>query len=446
MKMDLTQGSIAKNLLVFSWPIMLGMLLHTAYNIIDAIYIGMLGPLELAAVSLTFPVVFIFIAVASGLGIGATALISQAIGRKNLNDANNVAEHALFLGGIMGIIIAVLGIIFSPQIFTFMGADAQVLPLTIEYSTPIFIGLIFMFAWFISDAILKAQGNSKTPMRTLGISVGLNIVLSPLLIFGLGPFPAWGLFGAAVATVFSRLVAAILNFAFIYTPGSVVDLSLKAFRPRFNYIKQIMFIGLPASAAQSLTALGLVLLTSIVGWFGSYALAAYGVGIRVSSLATLPLVGLSLAVISFVGQNIGASNFERANKVTLLAAKLAFLIAVFFIAFIVLLAEPVMRVFTQDLNVIAIGVVYLSIVSFHFVFEGLYFVLNGAFQGAGRTELFLITNIVRWSLAVALAFFWAPLWGLVGVWYGIVVSSAATLAAAAIIFYSKKWLPKQSVK
>ena len=440
MVTDFTQGSVGKKLLLFSMPLMLGMLLQTAYNIVDAIYVGMLGPEELAAVSLTFPVVFVFVAVAGGLGIGANALMAQALGRKHLPAANNLAEHSLILGGLMGVVIAALGILFSPPLFAFMGADEILMPLTLEYSRPIFIGFIFMFSWFVSDAILRSQGNSKTPMKNLAVSVVLNIILSPILIFGLLGVPALGLTGAALATVFSRVLAAALNFLYIYTPKSVITLDLKAFKPRLSYIKQILFIGLPASASQGLTAIGFMLLTSLVGIYGSHALAAFGVGMRINSMVMLPVIGLTMGVISFVGQNVGARDFHRARRVTSIAVRIAFAIAILLVGLIILLREPIMRVFTQDASVIAIGVTYLSIVPLAYLSFGLYHVLFGAFQGAGKTGLAFAANLAYWAMAVALAFFLSQGQGLEGVWWGMALAAWIEFFLVAGLYKSGLWL------
>ena len=440
MQQDFTRGSIGKKLVLFSLPIIVGMVLHTAYNIIDTIFVGMLGPMELAAVSLAFPVVFVFIAVASGLGIGANALIAQALGEKKLHRANNLAEHGLMLGITVGIAIAVLGIIFSPAIFTFMGADETVLPLAVDYTNLIFIGLVFMFAWFVSDSILKAQGNSKTPMRNLAISVVLNIALDPLLIFGLGPIPAMGLRGAALATVFSRIVAAALNFSYIYTPKSAVSLSLREFKPHPKYIKQMLVVGLPASASQTLTAAGFMLLMSVVGAFGSLAIAAYGVGMRLSSLAIMPLIGISSAVTSFVGQNIGAKKPGRAKSVSIFATRISFAISLLIAALLLLFPEQVMRVFTQNHAVIAIGVTYLSIVPFAFLLYAFYFSFIGAFQGAGKTHLALATNIAFWLITLPLAWLLSKDMGLEGVWIALVAGAAVELLLVLAIFWSGFWL------
>ncbi len=440
MQQDFTKGRVGRKLVFFALPIVLGMMLHTAYNIIDTIFVGMLGPMELAAASLAFPVVFVFIAIASGLGVGANALIAQALGEKNVHSANNFAEHALILGMVLGVAIAALGIVFSPQIFTFMGADETVLPLAIEYSTLIFIGMIFMFAWFISDSILKAQGNSKTPMKYLGISVVLNIILDPILIFGFGPIPAMGLRGAALATVFARALAAFLNFSYIYTSKSVISLSLKEFKPRPECVKRMIVVGLPASASQTLTALGFMLLMSIVGAFGSFAIAAYGVGMRLNAIAIMPIVGIESAVTSFVGQNIGAGKFERAKRVALVATRLTFAISLVVALPLMLFPETFMRIFTQDATVVSIGIGYLSIVPLVYLLYAFYFIFVGTFNGAGKTQLSLATNIAYWAVTLLLAGILSQQLGLVGVWLALVIGASFEMIIVLTIFWSGFWL------
>ena len=236
-----------------------------------------------------------------------------------------------------------------------MGADQTVLPLTIEYSVPIFVGLIFMFAWFVSDSILRAQGNSKIPMRNLAISIVINIILDPILIFGLGPVPAMGIQGAAFATVFSRIVATVLNFAYIYSPKSTISFSLRDFRPNANYVKRMLVIGLPASAAQTLTAGGFMLLMGIVGSFGSLAIAAFGIGLKINSVIIMPMIGTSMAVVSMVGQNFGTGNNERAKQIALLGRRFTLATGILFAGIVLSFPEQIMRIFTSNAEVIAIG-------------------------------------------------------------------------------------------
>jgi putative MATE family efflux protein len=446
MAHDFTQGSVGKKLLLFSLPIMAGMVLQTAYNIIDTVFIGMLGPEEIAAVSLTFPVVFVFIAVASGLGIGANALVSQAVGKGDIHTANNFAEHALFLAVGLGISVALLGLFFSPVVFTLMGADQELLPLTMEYAVPIFFGVIFMFAWFISDSILRAEGNSVVPMRNLAFSVVLNIVLDPLLIFGFGFVPAMGLFGAAFATVLSRAVAAGLNFFYIYSPKSVIKLSLREFKPYPECVKRMVFVGLPASASQALTAAGFMFLMGIVGSFGSLAIAAFGIGLRVNSVGVMPVVGMWSAVSSMVGQNFGAGNYARARRVALLARRITLGMSLLVAAAVLAFPSQIMLVFTQDPEVVAVGTSFLEIVPFAFILYGAYWVFFGAFQGTGKTHYVLAINFFYWLIAVASAFFLSQAFGLRGVWLGFVIAPAVEFVVVTAIFVSGSWFKAEKKK
>jgi len=440
MQNDLAEGEIGKKLLFFSLPIIAGMMLQTAFNLVDTFFVGMLGPLELAAISLTFPVFFAFIAVASGLGIGADALVSQAVGRKDWHTANNFSEHAIFISAVLGAVSGALGILAAPFLFTFMGADAQLLPLAMQYSVPIFAGVIFTFLWFASDAILRAQGNSTTPMKNLAIAVVLNAFLDPLLIFGIGPFPRLGIFGAAITTVFADFIAAALNFHYIYGKKSKVTLALKDFRPNIGCIKEMVSIGLPASVSQALSSVGFVLLTTLVGTYGVFAIAAYGVGSRVNSMVILPIVGIESAVASFAGQNIGAKNFARARKVAMLSAKISLAFAMAAAALLILFSEQAMRLFTQDPQVISIGKSYLLIAPLSFVFYGFYFALQGAFEGSGKTALVLLTNIMYWAIAVGIAYVLSGAIGITGIWAGIVLAAAIECVAVTAVFRSNAWL------
>ncbi len=440
MAQDLTQGKIGKTLLVFAAPIVAGMLLQTAFNLVDTFFIGMLGPLELAAISLTFPIFFVFIAISSGLGIGANALISQAVGEKNLKAANNFAEHAIILAVIFGIATGALGIIFAPALFALMGADKQVLEYSMQYAVPIFAGVVFTFLWFVSDAILRAQGNSRTPMVNLAIAVALNAVLDPFFIFGIGPFPRWGLFGAAIVTVFADMLSALLNFRYIYSKNSKINLSLKAFKPNLACMKSMISIGLPASISQALSAAGFTILIGLVGTFGSYAIAAYGIGMRITSVIILPIVGIESAVASFVGQNVGAKSFSRAKQVGWFAAKASLALSILLAAITILFPEQIVRVFTKDASVISMGKNYLSIVSFAYIFYGFYFPFSGAFQGTGKTMLVLATNIAYWAVAVGIAAMLSKTMGLQGIWIGITAAAALELIAVTAIFKSGIWL------
>ncbi len=442
MERDLTSGSIGKTLVLFALPIMAGFALQTAFNIIDTFFIGMLGPEELAAVSITFPVVFIFIALASGLSIGTMALVSHAVGAKKIKEAGNIAEHSLLLALAVGLVVAFLGISFSAPLFGFMGATGEVIPLTKAYSDLIFIGFVFLFIGFIGQGILQAGGNSTTPLKFNFIAVVLNIALDAVLIFGLFGFPRMEIVGAALATVISRSIGAGLIILYLVSNKSKIKLCPKSFRFDFGIMRRIISIGTPSSLGQSITSIGMVLLMSIVGAFGTFAIAALGIGMRLDSLAFLPVIGLASATISVVGQNLGARNIERAKETISIAAKIAIILSLIVSVFFLSFPAQVFSVFSSSAEVVEIGTVYLSIVALSYGFSGMLFIYNAGFQGAKRTGLSAGIILFMWTLSLSVSFALSRLIGLHGAWYGALVSFIAAAMLAFAILKSGYWLKK----
>ncbi len=447
MKKDLTTGSITKNLLLLSAPIVLGMFLQSAFNIVDTIFIGLLGANELAAVSITFPVVFVFIALASGLSTGTTILVSQNFGAKKFVLASNVAEHSLLFSIILGILIAILGVFFSEPLFVFMGAKQEILSLTLDYSRIIFVGFIFMFIGFIGQGILQAKGNSITPLIINFISIILNIFFDAILIFGLLGFPKLGIVGAALATVFSRSIGAALILIYLIREKNQTKISLnpKLFKLNMSIVKKIFILGTPASLGNVINSIGMILLMSLIGVYGSFAIAAYGIGLRIDSIARMPIIGLMAGITSITGQNIGAKKFERIHK-TLKVAIIVSIISMSLASLLMLLfSKNLFQFFSSDSRIVLIGVQYLSIVAFSYVFSGIGFNLMGVFLGAGKTILSSIIIGLRWVIVLILAFVLSSLIGLDGVWFSLLIGSILFALSFVIIYLKEIWKPKEII-
>jgi putative MATE family efflux protein len=437
---SLTEGSIWKTLFALSAPLVLGTTLRLALNITDTFWVGMLGSDALAAISVTFPVFFIFIAVASGLSVGSTALISQAIGAKHGKRANNVAEHSIIIAGMTGIVIAILGFIFSPYIFAFMGVSGKVLEMTLSYTNLIFFGFIFVFLDFIAQSIINADGNTIVPTKNLAFTVVLNAILDPLFIFGYGPVPAMGLFGAALATVIAFTVSISLNISYVLRNRTSVKIDLRCFRWDLSIVRNIAAMGFPSSLSQSINSVGMILLMGLVGGFGVSAIAAFGVGMRLEALAILPVIGLISGLIPFVGQNLGAKKPERAKRAVTIASYGAVLFMSLFSLVWFFLPAFLYYPFTSDPEVIGIGIRYFQIIAFGYVFLGLNFVLGSAFQGAGRTGLQLLVNFVRWSGILITSYALLSVMGITGIWIGFPVGNLMGFLAAFAILKSGIWL------
>ena len=321
-----------------------------------------------------------------------------------------------------------------------MGVRGEVLAMTIQYANMIFFGFVFLFIGFISQGIIQAGGDTVTPTRNLFISVIANIILDPIFIFGFGPIPAMGLLGAGIATVLGRLFGAILNIWHLFAGKALVKIDPKCFSPDARIFYRIVRIGLPSSISHSINSVGMILLMGLVGSFGTAAIAAFGVGIRLESLAILPVIGLLNALIPFVGQNLGAGKLGRARKATVLASCSVIMFMVIFTLLWFFVPEVIYSPFSSDPNVLRIGSEYFRIISVGYVFLGLGFVLGGAFQAAGRTGIQLIVNLLRWVVSIGVAYILVSGMGLNGVWIGFPLGNLAAFVLAYAIFKSGYWL------
>lgn len=437
---DMTKGSISWNIISLALPMMLAFLLHTGFNIVDTIFVGRISALALAAISITFPVIFLIIALASGVGIGVTSLIARLLGSKRKEEANNAAEHALLLAVILGIIFTIAGLTLSKPLFILIGATEEMMPLILKYVYIIFGGSFFMFFAFMANSILRGEGDMKTPMKIMMLSTVINIILDPLLIFGIGFFPKMGIGGAALATVIARSIAAFYAMGYLLKGNAHIKLDFKHFKFRFKIIKDILSVGVPASLSQTVMSLGMFFMMKIVSLFGPFAIAAYGLASRLDMIALLPAIGISTAVITIVGQNVGAKNFKRAEKTTWTATLMAIIFMEVIGIILFLFPEFWISMFNKNSEIIAYGSSYIRIVSLLYMLIGVGIIISSAFQGAGKGYPSLILSVLRlFILSVPLAYFLSKIYGVVGIWLGIAVSIIVTAVVAAIWFKMGTW-------
>jgi len=439
MARDVTNGHIVKNILHLSWPTMVAMLLQVGFNIVDAIFVGRLGPKAIAAVSVVFPVVFLMFSLGAGIGIGTASLIARYIGAKKIKEADNAAEHSFIIAVVVSAVFTVLGLLFAKEIFMLIGAKPDVIELAVKYSRWIFGLNIFMFIGMTSNNILRGLGNMKLPMVGMVSGTLLNIILDPLLIFGIGLFPALGVEGAAIATIISRTFAALLMLGFIFSSKTAVSIKLKDFSFKPVFIKEILKVGIPSSLYRSIMSFTMLAFTKIVSYFGSIAIAAYGIGFRLQSIVILPVISIATAVITIVGQNVGAKNYKRVEKTVWSSVKISVFIVLVVSLILFFFPRLLYGVFTNDRQLIQYGVGFLRILSFSYVFVAVSIIIGGAFQGAGRAVPTLIINMIRsFILGIPFALFFAFVlgWGLNGVWVGIAI--AAIISSFISVYWFKK--------
>ncbi|MBU0667958.1 MATE family efflux transporter, partial [Patescibacteria group bacterium] len=369
---DFTQGPIVKSLVTLAIPIVFANILQTAYQLVDTFWVGRLGADAVAAVSLSFPIIFLMISMGGGLAIAGTIMVSQYKGQGHLEKVDYVSAQTLFIMFFISVIVTVLGYNIAEPVMKLMGAGPDVLPQAVSYLQISFLGMIFVFGYFVFQSLMRGVGDVKTPLYIVLATVILNLLLDPLFILGWGPIPAYGVMGAAIATVGTQGVATIIGTALLFSGKYGIHIKIKNFRLDFQLMKKMIGLGLPASIEQSTRALGMAIMTFLVASFGTISVAAYGIGGRVLSFIIIPTVGLSMATSTLVGQNIGAGKIDRAEKITRKSSIISFvtLTAIGIVLFI--FSSQITAAFIpDDPQVIASSSLFIKIMAFTFGFIGL---------------------------------------------------------------------------
>ena len=446
---NLTEAPIVKALLTLSWPIVLSNLLQTSYNLVDAFWVGKLGPAAFAAISIGFPIVFLLISVGAGFTVAGTALVAQHVGAKRHEAADRAAGQTLAFTLLFAVVIGIIGFFFSDTLLGWMGAQEAYRADAVAYMKIIFGGVPFMFGFFLFQALLRGSGDTLTPMKLMVTSTVFNILLDPFLIFGWGPFPELGVQGAAWATILSRGGASVVGVYLLFSGTKGIQLKPAYLRPEARIIKQIVSIGTPSAIEQSTLALAQTFMTSAVAGFGTFALAAFGIGNRIASLIFMPSMGLAQANTAMVGQNLGGGKPERAEKAAWTAAGLAFTVMIGLGVMLFLWPEPLVNIFIEEKGtaVLDMGSQYVRIASFGYAFMALMSVINGGFRGAGHTRTAMVFSIISlWVIRVPLAYTlpgYLSL-GTSGIWWAVAISNIGGGLLAAAWFRRGTW--KKGIK
>ncbi|MFB6254252.1 MAG: MATE family efflux transporter [Halobacteriaceae archaeon] len=441
-------------MIALAWPMVVIQLLQVAYNIADTIWLGRLSADAVGAMSIAFPLIFFLISVGGGFTTAGSILVAQYTGAKSEGSAGKVAGQTLGFVTILAVALGIIGHFATGAMLSLFPADPQtaieVLPLAADYMRIFFLGLPFLFGFFVFSALMRGYGNTRTPMRIMAVSVFLNVILDPILIFGMGPIPGFGIEGAAIATVISRGIGTILGLYVLFGAQVGPDVEFAHLIPDVSFIWKIVRVGTPSAAEQSTSALAMISLTAIVTTFPPAVVAAFGLGNRLVSLVFLPAMGLGRATNTMVGQNLGANQPERAERAVWLATR--FSVSVLFIFAIIAAAipQPIVSIFLGDVpnaaETIAFGSTYLRIRSIEFVFIGVLQVILGAFRGAGNTTTAMVISIITlWVgrvLTVSLFVFYF-LMGPTGIWLGMALGNILGAIVAGIWFTRGTW--KQAI-
>jgi putative MATE family efflux protein len=441
----MTQGPLARNLFAVAWPVMISFLLMTLYNLADAFWLGKLGKTALAAPTITMHVIFLGFSIAMGLGTGGTTLVSQYRGAGRPKAMGRAGGQTLVLLILVGIVLAAVGLIFAPGILKLLQTPADAFPETLTYMRWILIGMPFMFGFFVYQGIFTGMGDTVGPLQVNLITVILNVVLDPILIFGVGPVPHLGVAGAAMATCVARAVAAGVGFYRLFHGDRGFKLHLTDLRWDPQIMARIAKVGLPMSFGQMGTSLGFTLMMGIVNTFGSAVTAAFGIGHRIIHMALVPTFGFSQANATAVGQNLGADQPERAAASVRTAALLIGAILLPVTTLMFFFGDAISRLFISDLEVIQYGRDLFHITSYSVFAFGFVMVLLGAFQGSGHTMPAMILNMSRlWVFRIPAAYLLALVldMGPAGLWWAMFLSNTMIAIAAFIWFSAGTWKRK----
>jgi len=442
---EILNGPIIKTIMKLAWPVMVGNTMQVIYNLADTFWLGRLGAEAVAAISIGFPLVFLIVSIGAGITVAGTTLVAQYMGADNHEMTNKVTAQIFLFVLSLSVLLGGIGVLFNKNILIMMGTPSNILADASAYLNIISAGVPFMFMFFIFSALLRGYGDTKTPMKFMIFSSLLNIILDPFIIFGIGFFPALGVKGAAYATIFSRAIAGIVGIYLLFTGRKGLTLKLKYLKPDFTVLKKIIVIGFPSAAEQSIVALGMTLLMSIVSQFGTMVVAAYGIGSRILSVVMLPSRGLATATTTMVGQNLGADNIKRAESSAWKSTGIIFVTLTLLAIISNLFPRAIIGVFNSNPEVIEIGVSFLRVVGFSFGFLGVRFVIGGSFRGAGNTVVAMVLAIIAlWGLRLPLAQILSLNldFGTSGIWWGMFLSNFLTALIAMFWFKKGGWKEK----
>lgn len=439
---DFTTGSIDKAIFLLAIPMILEMVLESVFALVDIYFVNKISSQASATVGLTEAALTILYSVAWGLAMGIMALVARRTGEKNFTEASRVAGQGIVIAVFFSFIISIIGFVFPKEILAFMGAGDAVVQENYRFTQIMLTGNIVIMLLFVNNAIFRGAGDAAIAMRTLLIANAINIVLDPLLIFGIGPFPKMGLMGAAVATTIGRSVGVLYQCYYLFNGKGMIKLVKKYFIINTGLIKSILNTSFGGMFQFIIGSCSWIFLARIIAESGESTTSGYVTAIRICIFTILPAWGFANAAAALVGQNLGAGKPERAEKSVWRTAFLTLLFFAVVALVFFFFGEILMRLFTSDAVAIKAGTLCLHTLAIGYIFFAYGMVIVQAFNGAGDTKTPTIINIfIYWIVQIPLAYFLATYlnMGPLGVYIAIGISETLLAIVSIIIFKRGKW-------
>lgn len=443
MTSDLTSAPIPQLVRRLAIPAGTGFFFNTMFNVVDTWYGGQLSTNALAAMSLSFPVFFLILAIGSGVSTGATTLIGNALGRKDHDEARLYVSQSLSFALFHALFLTGAGLILAPQIFMLMGARGEYLAHALSYMNVIFAGSIFFLLNFVMNAILNSHGNTLAYRNFLIGGFVLNLILDPWFMYGWAGFPKLGLAGIALATVLVQCLGVFYLFSQLSKTGSMPSFRLADLRPHWTCYRELFRQGFPSAMNMMTVSLGIFIITWFVGRFGEQAVAAYGIGTRIEQIALLPVMGLNISTLALTAQNFGAERIDRICETVRVSLVFGVALAASGTVAALLYGRELMELFTTDHAVIEAGVGFLSVEAYVLPAYVLLYISVSAMQGIKMPMFGLIIGLYRQIAGPTFVFhlFTTVLGlGLVGIWWGIF--GITWSAAFVVVVYVNRTLAK----
>lgn len=433
---NLLTAPIAPTLKKMTTQVLIGMITLMSFNLIDTFFIGLLGTEPLAAISFTFPVTFTIISLAIGLGIGTSAVIAKARGADKLDEARDDGLGAIKLSFVMVAILSIATYYATDLIFTSLGAEQDLLPLIHDYMDIWYLGAVFLISPMIGNAILRAAGDAKTPSIIMASSGVVNAILDPLLIFGIGPFPELGIKGAAIASVLAWMAAFFVVFYVLAVKKKLIRLRWLSLNEFITISRRILKIGLPAAGANMLTPIAMAILTAMIAVHGNAAVAGFGVGSRIESIAIMVVLALSMTLPPFLSQNYGAGNWHRVEEAYKRVMKFVMIwqLAVYMV--LILTAGYIAMAFGKDdPEVMTVIKLFIWTLPLGYGLQGVIILSNSSFNALHKPISALALSIIRlFVFYVPFAYLGSLYYGLTGLFVGCLIGNVFTAAVSYLWF------------
>lgn len=422
-----------KLLLSMSLPMMASMLVQALYNIVDSIFVARISENALTAVSLAFPLQTLMIALGGGMGVGVNALLSKALGEKDYKLVNKVANNGVFLSVVNALIFVLIGVFAVKPFYLSQTSDTEIVAYGVEYLSIVCCCSIGIYTQFIFEKLLQSTGNTFYTMITQATGAIINLILDPILIFGLFGLPELGVAGAAIATVAGQIVAGILAIVINEKKNHEVNVSLKGFKPCGNTIKRIYIVGVPSIIMQSIGSIMVYGMNKILMAFSSTAAAVFGIYFKLQSFIFMPIFGLNNGMVPIIAYNYGARHRKRMTKTIKLSVAYAVTIMAIGTLVFQLIPDKLFMLFDASEHMLSMGVPALRIISLHFIIAGFCIVAGSVFQALGNAVYSMINSICR-QLVVLLpaAYILARIGGVNYVWWSFPIAELMSLIMSVI--------------